>query len=460
MARLFNPEKIFKSKLRIIIISGILIELFFLSFVFLNGNSGSIPLYMFVYFETFIVLSFAFFALKKFESLPVSSVNNINKILKLFQKVIGLQEVDCSKLKIPLAVVIFGLMFRLTLIPATPTTSQDVYRYIWEGKILTEGYNPFVYPPESDTLKPFRSDVYEKVTYKHIPTIYPPFAQIVFAGAYLLSGESLLGLKIIYFISEILLMFFLLKLLHLKKVNLNYILLYAWLPLPIMETFVNAHIDIIGAAFLIIFIYLIETDKFYRASIAFSLSFLSKLFPLFLFPLLIKKIGLKRTIIFGFFFVLITAVFYYPFISKNLGVITALQKYLNNWEFNGSVYKIAKLLTDSYTARRICAGLFAVLIIWVSYKYKDFTGAVLTVFLGLIIFSTTLYPWYLQWAASLNPVLNFYSLYSLFFTVNFTNFSPLGPVWKEYAFVVFVQYFPFYVLLYYDFKKAGEKKVL
>ena len=101
------------------------------------------------------------------------------------------------------------------------------------------------------------------------------------------------GLKLIYLLCEIITMIFLLKLLHLKKVDLNYIILYAWLPLPLMEYFVNAHIDTVGIMFLILFLYFLEKENMTVSALTFTFAFLTKLYPIFLLPLLIKKLKLK-----------------------------------------------------------------------------------------------------------------------------------------------------------------------
>jgi hypothetical protein len=41
--------------------------------------------------------------------------------------------------------VIIPRIFALNMIP-----SDDLARYIWEGKVLSEGYSPYSYPPESE----------------------------------------------------------------------------------------------------------------------------------------------------------------------------------------------------------------------------------------------------------------------------------------------------------------------
>lgn len=437
-----------------LILAAILTEVFYLILAFNSEGKESIPLYMFVYFEAFLIFFFSWLIIKRVSFNEKSN----SEILKLFSKIISINSTEQSKLKLPLFIIVTGLLFRLTLFPATPSTSDDVYRYVWEGKVVLNGINPFTTPPNSDELSSLQDSNYTKVTYKNIPAIYPPFSQLVFATAYILTGDDLFGLKLIYFICEIFTLIFLLKLLHLKKINLNRIILYAWLPLPIMEYFVNVHIDPVGIMFLIIAVYFIEKGKYAGASVFLALSFLSKLIGIFLLPLIVKKAGIKKAVLFIFIFSFVSIIFYLPFADGSFSTFTAFSTYLSNWEFNGSIYNSFKVLFgNSETARIICGAIFISLVVYFSSTYKDFTKAGFYIFLCWAILSTTLFSWYLGWLAVLNPFVNFFSVMSLLFTINLTNFSPLGNEWREYGFVLAIEYVPFFLLLVYDFLFGARK---
>ena len=346
------------------------------------------------------------------------------------------------------------MIFRLTLLPASYSTSDDVHRYLWEGKVLVNGYNPYTTPPNDSSLIHLRDENFEKVTFKNMSAIYPPFSQIVFAVNYLIAGNSTIFLKVIYLIFEFITLIFTLKFLVLKGRDTKLILLYAWLPLPIMEYFINAHLDVIGITFLILFVYYFEKQKYHTSSILLALAFLSKLFALLLLPLVIKKMGFKKAIKFYLIFILVCLIFYLPFISQNPDILAGLFKYLAHWEFNGSIYNLIKFIfSRGDIARMVCAVLLSISVLIISFRYKDFVNGVFAVFLCIIIFSTTLYPWYLGWIAALNVFAGFYSVLSLFFTVNVSNFTPLAEKWKEYPIVWIIEYVPFYSLLFYDLWK-------
>ncbi|MDP6736081.1 MAG: hypothetical protein QF732_06245, partial [Nitrospinaceae bacterium] len=44
--------------------------------------------------------------------------------------------------------VICGLLFRSATLPSQQIQEDDVYRYLWDGKVFAHGINPFEYAPE------------------------------------------------------------------------------------------------------------------------------------------------------------------------------------------------------------------------------------------------------------------------------------------------------------------------
>lgn len=418
----------------------------------INNGTGDTGLYMFIYFEVFIIFFFALYLIKI--SSPAGDIS-LSFLTRVFTK----DASESSGFTVPVLIILFGILFRITLIPSAPATSPDVYRYIWEGKLIYNGYNPYLYSPDAVQLENLRDDVYSKVTFKNMPTIYPPLAQAVFLLSYYTAGNSTIGLKLIYLLCEIITMIFLLKLLHFKKINLNYIILYAWLPLPVMEYFVNAHIDAVGIMFLILFLYFLEKDYMVPSAFAFTLSFLTKLYPVVLIPLLFKKFKVQRFVYFILIFLFTSVLFYFPFINASLSVTDALTGYISKWEFNASVYYLsAAIVSDRETARLICGILLLISVGFIAGYYKDFVKGVFGVLLVVIIFSPVVYPWYLGWIGAVNPFAGFYSVLSILFTVNLSNFSPLGKIWHEYFPVLFTEYMIFFLLLAYDIyhQKTGK----
>src|SRR5262245_25317138 len=50
-------------------------------------------------------------------------------------------------------VLVSALVMRAMLFTTAPTLSDDVYRYLWDGRVQNAGLNPYLYPPSSQELE-------------------------------------------------------------------------------------------------------------------------------------------------------------------------------------------------------------------------------------------------------------------------------------------------------------------
>ena len=102
--------------------------------------------------------------------------------------------------------VIFGFaaLFRLTLVPHEPVASDDIYRYVWDGRVAAHGINPFAYAPEDPRLAHLGTeDLPARVSFPEMRTIYPPLAQALFLVSHVLFGASVPGLKLLLVLADI-----------------------------------------------------------------------------------------------------------------------------------------------------------------------------------------------------------------------------------------------------------------
>ncbi len=95
-------------------------------------------------------------------------------------------------------ILVFGVLFRLAVLPAPPSLSTDMYRYVWDGRLTMHGINPYRWTPNAQTLRSLRDPIWEKMEYKPYQTIYMPVSQAFFALANALFGNNLIGYKALY----------------------------------------------------------------------------------------------------------------------------------------------------------------------------------------------------------------------------------------------------------------------
>lgn len=124
---------------------------------------------------------------------------------------------------------------RVAFFPMTP--GPDVYRYVWEGHIQNQGFDPYSHAPDAAALEPLRDRVWERVEHKSVSAIYPPLAQL---GFRILAAVSL---SPSLFKAAFLLADLAVCLLLARRFGVTRSLLYAWNPLVIYSFAAGAHYD-------------------------------------------------------------------------------------------------------------------------------------------------------------------------------------------------------------------------
>lgn len=81
---------------------------------------------------------------------------------------------------IPL-LVIGGVAVAVRMLLLWQAPGDDIYRYIWEGKLLLAHINPYLHAPDSERLIPLRDALWELVEHRTFSAIYPPMAEAFFA---------------------------------------------------------------------------------------------------------------------------------------------------------------------------------------------------------------------------------------------------------------------------------------
>jgi hypothetical protein len=84
-------------------------------------------------------------------------------------------------------VVLLTIPVQLPQLFFQPRTSDDAYRYIWDGRVLLAGVDPYRFVPLNSALAGLRDPLLfpegepPLINRPGVPTIYPPIAQLWFA---------------------------------------------------------------------------------------------------------------------------------------------------------------------------------------------------------------------------------------------------------------------------------------
>jgi hypothetical protein len=212
---------------------------------------------------------------------------------------------------IELGVILLGaLIFRLMLLPLPPGLSRDVWRYLWDARVTTHGYSPYVYGPGSPVLIPLRDILYINCRFRNIPTDYPPGAELIFIPGYLIDGHSLLGIKSLFLVFDMISCGALTWLLARKNLDLRRVIIYAWCPLPIIEFAIEGHVDVLTVTFIVLSILsATSTSRNGRILTGFfiGMATLTRLYPILLLPVVLRRrdwallLTCSGTVLLGYF---------------------------------------------------------------------------------------------------------------------------------------------------------------
>ena len=449
-------------KLITIIITGLVIEGLCVAIASIGDIKENIPGFSFLYTASFIAYVFAIFYVSKNVESTEQDSNSSKKILW--------------------TILIFSLIFRLTLLPATP--SDDLYRYLWEGKLQLNWLNPYSHPPESSSLEGLRDSFFSGINHKHLTTIYPPLTLMVFAIADYVS-HSFLSMKSAFLLFDVLTIFIIVRFLRVMgKAPIN-VLIYAWSPLVLISFAARGHCDSLQIFLVILTLYLFSIRKNLQSIVSIGLAAMSKFVFIIVAPFLIPRGKLKYFAVLP----LIIAILYLPYISAGKGLFSTLLHFGTQYHYNDSAHFLIFCLSlgSPFISRIITSMIFVTVLL---YLYKKHMNLVLTddninpplfpplekgevggindavlkfVFMVIgtfLILSPTVHPWYLTWIV---PFLCFNNNWAwlvltgtvvFYYFMNHNLFSTLIEynnewVWQEVHWLKLPEYVPFYGLLIY-----------
>ena len=192
-----------------------------------------------------------------------------------------------------LGIIFLGaVVFRVMLIHLPLGLSRDAWRYVWDGKMIVNGYSPYQYAPDSPVLQHLRDSVYGNTPYFQFTTKYPPGAELFFGLGYLLSPTSLLGMKSLFVLCDIVTCVALAVLLRMRGRDPRYVIFYAWSPLPIVEFAVQSHIDALTVACTVLAVlFAVSSWRYSRilTGVFIGLATITKLYPLILLLLVLRR---------------------------------------------------------------------------------------------------------------------------------------------------------------------------
>jgi len=185
------------------------------------------------------------------------------------------------------ALLTVTVVLRALLLPLPVTLSDDVLRYLWDGKVIGAGANPYTLTPDDEELRQLRDARWDRMPHRDVEAVYPPFSLALFGLAAALP-HSLLAWKILLISCEWAGCVLLVRLAGALGVGMRRVALYAWNPLVSLEVAGMGHVDAVGVTLVIATVWAMHHRKRW-AGLAAAGSILAKLVPVIALPLWIRR---------------------------------------------------------------------------------------------------------------------------------------------------------------------------
>jgi alpha-1,6-mannosyltransferase len=305
-------------------------------------------------------------------------------------------------------VLAVAALMRLAVLLAPPYLSDDINRYVWDGRVEGAGINPYRYVPADPHLAVLR----DKTIFPNInradyaPTIYPPVAEYIFyLGTRL--HESLTAMKATMLAIELAGVLLLLRLLDDWHLPRERILIYVWHPLTLWEFAGSGHVDAAIVTLVVLALWARRRQLPFLTGSALAAAALVKFFPAVLFPALYRRWGWKMPLAAA----ATVIVAYLPFIGAGRAVFGFLPGYLQEeglqsgtgfflWNLLRSIPVLEHLGPALYLA--LAAAVLLALAVRALLTAQDrYLASAMTLAVAATVLMSPHYPWYFTWIVPL-----------------------------------------------------------
>jgi hypothetical protein len=249
-----------------------------------------------------------------------------------------------------LLVVAVALALRIPAYLHAPVHSDDVWRYLWDGRVQAHGINPYLHAPESPELAALRDDDWTRINHRHLPSIYPPAAQLLFRGAVALPTPPLVGWKLVCLALDVATLALLYRWLARRGADPVAALAWGWSPLVAVEVGSNAHVDVAAVALVVAALFASERKE--RTTVAGALVALAgavKLVPLAILA------GLRSARAVAVAVALLVGVAL-PFASAGSRITGSLGEYGRRWRANAGAFALLDAAAERAVAHTRFSG--------------------------------------------------------------------------------------------------------
>lgn len=297
-----------------------------------------------------------------------------------------------------LAVFAVALAARAALLPVPPSLSDDVYRYVWEGRVLAAGRDPYREAPAAPALSDLRDSViYPRVNHPQLAAIYPPLALAGFAAVARVSA-TVGAIKAWVILHDLALTLVLMAWLASAGQPVVAAIAYAWNPLVLAEYAGSGHHEPTALLWMAA-AFLWAPRRPVLSGLSLAVASLVRLAPLVALPALWVRWPWRARL--ACLVPLGAGLAFYG--AETRGADSGLRAYWSSWRNNELVFHGLERLVGFATARAIAIGVVVVVIAvglarrWTAPRVTQWAARA-----GSLV-TPVLHPWYLGWVLMFEP---------------------------------------------------------
>ncbi len=353
-------------------------------------------------------------------------------------------------------ILLIGILARTTFIFTTPEYSDDVYRFLWDGRLWIQGENPFEHIPQyylsnrQDLIG--LTELYEQLNSKNYFAVYPPINQFIFGLSAWIAPTGFfkgqLVLKLVMIAGELLAFYYGVKLLRIFGQQPERIAWYFLNPLVILEVTGNLHFEGLMVTFLLMAFYHLKTNRWAISALFMAFAICTKLLPILYLPLLIPVLGIKKSLQYLILVAAVCFLLFLPFLNIELllHIFSSIDLYFQSFQFNSFLYNILLDLLGpaSKPWLAILLALFPALLvfryIFMPSNIKNFLKRSLVVHSVYYFFAAVVHPWYLVTLLALNLFVRFRFVVVWSYVIGLSYFTYRTLPYNESSFLIALEY--------------------
>ena len=164
---------------------------------------------------------------------------------------------------------------------APSALSDDLFRFLWDGRVLLSGVDPYAHAPDSPALVSLRDAYWASINHEGVATIYPPLAQLLFASlAWVSDPRVFKGVALLFHLA-------LAAWLHRRSARFGFA--YGANPLALFECALGGHIDVWVGFALVFAAVSLRDERPWRAALGAVAATGLKLVGLLVLPALFRR---------------------------------------------------------------------------------------------------------------------------------------------------------------------------